>query len=345
MGLSSKRCYIIAEAGSNHDGSLEQAFRLIDVAVKARADAVKFQLFRAKTMYPRKEIKVKYLKDIGVDKNLYEIIKEMEVPYSWLERLHEYSQDRGIDFMATPFDTEAINKMDKFVDVYKIASYESLYGALIKKVLSTGKPVLISTGACTYEEIDRLVEYCSSDLEKITLLHCVAKYPTPLDSANLKRISRLSDRYKVKVGYSDHTEHPFIAPVAARMLGATVIEKHFTLSKDLSGPDHMFAVEPKELKQMVDMIRASEKTIKSTRVKGIMSCEKELYFYKRCIYVKNDLKKGSKIRKSDLKVLRNVGEKLDYWTPLEIGKVVGKILKVSKSKDDILKKKDLYEKV
>ncbi|MDP8259068.1 MAG: N-acetylneuraminate synthase family protein [Candidatus Aadella gelida] len=340
-GSKRKKCYIIAEAGSNHDGSLKQALTLIDVAAEAGADAVKFQIFRAKTMYPKKEIKVKYLKDVGVEKNLYDIIKEMEVPYEWLAALHKHAVNCGIDFMATPFDLESVDKMDKYVDVYKIASYESLYGDLIAKVLSMGKPVLISTGACKDEEIEQLINRFSADLERITLLHCVAKYPTPLGRANLNRIVYLSQKYNVNVGYSDHTKHPFAAPVAANILGATVIEKHFTINKKLPGPDHMFAADPEELKLMVEMVRACEKTSRKKLVKGVTSCEEELYFYKRCLYLKNGLKKGDKIRKKDLKILRNVGEKVDYFNPLEIDKVIGKILKVSKKIDDILKRGDL----
>ena len=340
-GSERKKCYIIAEAGSNHDGSLEQALRLIDIAAEAGADAVKFQIFRAKTLYPKKEIKVKYLKDMGVDKNLYDIIKGMEVPYKWLDTLHKHSVNCGIDFMATPFDLESVDKMDKYVDVYKIASYESLYGDLIAKVLSMGKPVLISTGACTDEEIEQLVKHFSADLERITLLHCVAKYPTPLSSANLNRIAYLSQKYNVDVGYSDHTEHPFAAPVAANILGATVVEKHFTLNKKLPGPDHIFAVDPEELKLMVEMVRTFEKMSRRKLVKGVAPCEEELYFYKRCIYLKNGLKKGDKIRKKDLKILRNIGEKVDYFNPLERDAILGKTLKVSKNTDDILGRGDL----
>ena len=336
-------CYIIAEAGSNHNGSLEQAQRLIDVAKDAGADAVKFQLFKAKTLYPDKEIKVKYLQNIGIKENLYKIIQNFEMPINWIKKLYLYSSKQGIDFMVTPFDLNSVKMLNKYIDVFKIASYEAMYVDLISEIKKTKKPIFISTGGSTEKEIDMLMKNVLFDyLDKIILLHCIAKYPAPLNQLNLTTITYLSSKYGVPIGYSDHTESPVIAPIVAVALGAKVIEKHFTLSKDLPGPDHAFALSPDELKLMVESIRKAEQTIKGIDNKLlIQDCEKELYYYKRCFYTKRKLCKGHKIDKNDLLVLRNTGVKCKYFNPMEIDSILGKVLKHDKKSMDILMKGDL----
>ena len=151
-------CYIIAEAGSNHNGSLEQAKKLIDVAKDSGADAVKFQLFRARTLYPNKQIEVKYLKDIGIKEDLCKVIKKFEMPMDWIEKLYGYAKERNIDFMTTPFDLNSVRILDLYVDVFKVASYESMFMDLICTIKKTGKPIFISTGGATEEEIDLLLK-------------------------------------------------------------------------------------------------------------------------------------------------------------------------------------------
>lgn len=336
-------CYIIAEAGSNHNGSLEQAKKLIDVAKESGADAVKFQLFRARTLYPKKQIEVKYLRNIGIKEGLYNIIKKFEMPLDWVKKLYGYAKERGIDFMATPFDLNSVRILNSYVDVFKIASYESMFMDLICAIKKTGKPIFISTGGSTEEEISLLIHNILFDyLDKTVLLHCIAKYPAPLEQVNLNVIPYLAARYVVTVGYSDHTESPIIAPVVAVALGAKVIEKHFTLSKSLPGPDHAFAVDPEGLRCMVEAIRMAERTIKGDRDKRIIQdCERELYYYKRCFYVRRKLNRGHRIKKKDLIVLRNTGIQCKYFNPLEIGNVVGRILKRDKKAMDILVHEDL----
>jgi N-acetylneuraminate synthase len=345
QGWSSKRksCFVIAEAGSNHNGSLDQAKKMIDVATEAGADAVKFQLFRARTLYPNKSIKVKYLKNMGVDEDLYSIIKRFEIPYEWLKELYKHSVAKGIEFMATPFDNEAVKILDPYVSIYKVASYEALYGDLIKAIKKTGKPVFISLGGCSEAEVDLLLSELLADyLDRTVLLHCVAKYPAPLEQVNLKMIPYLAQRYKVSTGYSDHTAEPIIAPVVAVALGARVIEKHFTLSKMLPGPDHAFAVEPSELKEMIAMIRNTEKSISGYEGKKIIqSCEEELYFYKRCLYYKKGLPRGHVLGRGDFLVLRNTGVNCNGFNPLEIGMAEGKTLRRSRKANEIVVKEDL----
>jgi N,N'-diacetyllegionaminate synthase len=336
-------CFVVAEAGSNHNGSIEQAKRMIDVAADSGADAVKFQVFRVKTMYPNKPIDVKYLKNMGIEEDLYSIIKRYEMPYEWLDELCGYAKKRDINFMATPFDVEGVKILNPYVSVYKIASYEALYGDLIEAVKRTGKPVFISLGGCSEREVDLLMEKLLYDyVDKTVLLHCIAKYPAPLNQINLKVIPYLSEKYNVHVGYSDHTAEPLTAPMIAVGLGAKVIEKHFTLSKMLPGPDHAFALEPDELKDMIEAIRATEITIKDYQMrKSIQPCEKELYYYKRCLYYKKDLPKGHMLSRSDVLVLRNTGTKCHYFNPLEIDMVVGKSLRKNKRAAEIVLKEDL----
>ena len=336
-------CFVVAEAGSNHNGSIEQAKKLIDVAAESGADAVKFQVFRAKTMYPNKSIEVKYLKNMGVEEDLYSIIKRFEVPYKWLGELCGYTRKKGIVFMATPFDVEGVKILNPYVSVYKIASYEALYGDLIEAVKRTGKPIFISLGGCSEREVDLLMAKLLHDyLDKIVLLHCIAKYPAPLNQVNLKVIPYLSEKYKVHVGYSDHTAEPFTAPMIAVGLGAKVIEKHFTLSKRLPGPDHAFALEPDELKEMIKAIRAAEATVRNDQGgKRIQPCEKELYYYKRCLYYKRDLPKGHILSRGDLVVLRNTGIQCHYFNPLELDRVIGKSLRMSRRAAEIVIKEDM----
>ena len=336
-------CYIIAEAGSNHNGSLSQAKKLIDVAKDSGADAVKFQLFRAKTLYPNKHIEVKYLKNMGIKEDLYKVIKNFEMPYDWVKKLYAYAKEQDIDFMATPFDLNSVKILNSYVDIFKVASYESMFMDLICAIKKTNKPIFISTGSSTEEEIDLLMNKVFFDyLDKTVLLHCITKYPAPLEQVNLNVIPYLANRYGVTVGYSDHTESHLIAPVAAVVLGAKVIEKHFTLSKILPGPDHAFAVDPAGLKCMVEAIRMTERTMKGNKDKRlIQDCERELYYYKRCFYIKRNLGKGHKIQKKDLEILRNTGIKCRYFNPLEIDDVIGRVLKRDKMRMDILVREDL----
>ncbi|MBN2001415.1 N-acetylneuraminate synthase family protein, partial [candidate division KSB1 bacterium] len=307
------------------------------------ADAVKFQVFRAKTMYPNKPIEVKYLKNMGVEEDLYSIIKRFEIPYEWLGKLYDYARKKDIVFMATPFDVKGVKILNPYVSLYKIASYEALYGDLIEAVKKTGKPVFISLGGCSEREVDLLVTKSLSDyLDKTVLLHCIAKYPAPLKQVNLKMIPYLSEKYGIQVGYSDHTVEPFTAPMIAVALGAKVIEKHFTLSKRLPGPDHAFALEPDELKEMIKAIRAAEATVgNDQRKKRIQPCEKELYYYKRCLYYKKDLPQGHILGRDDFVVMRNTGIKCHYFNPLEIESVIGQSLRMSRRAAEIVVKEDM----
>lgn len=334
-------CFVIAEAGSNHNGSLEIARRLIDVAVDAGADAVKFQIFRAKTMYPKVRINVKYLQKLGVQEGLYDLIQRYEVPAEWIPVLASYCDERGIEFMATPFDLEAVRLLDPHVKRFKIATYENGYGDLIRAAMQTGKPLILSVGAMTAPEMDALFEKVLHPyLDKTTILQCNAKYPAPIEAVNMGVLPWIRERYGVKVGFSDHTADPLLAPIMAVALGATALEKHYTLSRTLPGPDHSFAVEPHELKQMVSAVRAAESALGKGQ-KVIHPVEKELYYYKRAYYLTRSVPAGRTLRESDLQVLRNTGRRVPFIHPLDPTEVIGKKLTRAKQKGDILLRGDV----
>jgi len=296
-------CFIIAEAGSNHNGDLERARRLIDAAKKAGADAVKFQMFRAEKLYVKPAGEADYLKD---KTSIFQIIKNMELPLAWLEELRSYCDKNNVVFLSSVFDDEGADVIDKYVPVHKIASYECNHLPLIEHVAKKGKPIILSTGASSMEEIMEAVEAIRSHgNERVVLMQCTAKYPTPLTAANLRAIPTLKNTFDVPVGFSDHTSEPFIAPMAAVALGANVIEKHFTLDKNLPGPDHKFALEPAELETMVRYIRETEKTLGDGE-KAVLPEEKELYdFAKRAVHATKDIKKGETFGKGNVAVLRS----------------------------------------
>jgi N-acetylneuraminate synthase len=295
-------CFIIAEAGSNHNGDDALAHRLIDAAAGAGADAVKFQLFRARDLYAAAAGRSDYL---GSMRSIYDIIREMELPVAWLDELSRHCLDRAIAFMATGFDEASVDRLDPYVAVHKCASYEMTHHPLLAHVAGKGKPLLMSTGTATLEEVREAVRVAeAADNRRLTLLQCTASYPTPLDQVNVLAMTTLARELGYPVGLSDHSREPTIAPAAAVALGATVIEKHFTLDNTLPGPDHAFAVEPHELAAMVAAIRATERVLGHGR-KETLPAEVELRgFARRSIFTRRDIRAGEVLDKSNVAVLR-----------------------------------------
>jgi N-acetylneuraminate synthase len=207
-------CYVIAEAGSNHDGRLEQARRLIDVAVEAGADAVKFQLFRASKLYARGAGRSEYLK---LDRPIYDIIADMEMPYDWLPVLAEHAAGQGIDFMASAFDEESVDRIDPLVPAFKIASYEMTHLPLVRHAAAKKKPLIVSTGTADLDEVRETV--AAIGRTPLALMQCTAAYPAPLTALNLRAIPTLKAAFGVPVGLSDHSRDPLVGPLAAVALG------------------------------------------------------------------------------------------------------------------------------
>jgi N-acetylneuraminate synthase len=294
--------FIIAEAGSNHNGDFATAKELIDVAVGAGADAVKFQTFRAEEMYVQDSGEVEYLED---DRSIYEIIESMEMPYEWIPELHDYCHEQNIYFMSTPFDERSADELAEYVPAWKVASYTSSHVPFLEYLAETNKPIIMSTGAHELAEVaESVAVLADAGVESLALLQCVAAYPTPLSEINVRVVETLRDEFDVPSGLSDHTLDPVTAPSVAVALGANIIEKHFTLDKSMEGPDHQFALEPDELEAMVTAIRDTESVLGSGE-KQVLDLESELYeVARRAIHAVEDIEVGETFTRENVKVLR-----------------------------------------
>jgi N-acetylneuraminate synthase len=294
--------FVVAEAGSNHNGDLGTAKELIDVAADAGADAVKFQTFRAEDLYVEDSGEVEYLDD---DRSIYEIIESMEMPYEWIPELHEHCRDRGVQFMSTPFDERSAEELAEYVPAWKVASYTSSHHPFLRYLAGTDKPVVMSTGAHELEEVRESVDVLrEADCADLVLLQCVAAYPTPLSDINVRVVRTLRETFGVLSGLSDHTLDPVTAPTAAVALGASVVEKHFTLDNSMEGPDHQFALEPDELDAMVTAIRDTEAALGSGE-KRVADIEIELHdAARRYVQATTEIPAGTRFTEENVGVLR-----------------------------------------
>lgn len=246
------RCFVIAEAGSNHDGRLDQARELIDVAAHAGADAIKFQLFTAEHLYPS---------NCGIvgtpsgEEDFFALLQRLELPPEWLPDLQVHCARRGILLLFSVFDPDSARAAAQYSPAFKIASPELTHLELLQEVARYRRTVILSTGMSNLGEIEEsLGALRSGGAAGVALLHCVTAYPAPVSDCNLEVIPALAAAFGIPVGWSDHTLDPTVAPQVAVALGACIVEKHFTLSRRLSGPDHPFAIEPAELGSMVELI-------------------------------------------------------------------------------------------
>ena len=304
-----KKTFIIAEAGSNwkvgtSKEDLIQAKKLIRAASKAGADAVKFQVFRSKTVYAHNAGQVRYLSK--EDSTINELFDKLSMPYEMIPKLANFCKKEKILFMATAFSVEDAKQIDPFVKIHKIASYEINHTRLLEFISQTKKPILISTGAASYDEIDFAVNIIKKNGNKnIGILQCTAKYPASIELLNLSVIPEMNLKYNLPVGLSDHSVDPIIAPLMSIGLGGKFIEKHFTLDRKLNGPDHFFALEPNELKLMIKIIRDGEKS-KGNKNKKILNEEKDLkIFATRSIQAIKNIKKGDILKEGvNFEVLR-----------------------------------------
>lgn len=340
------RVFIVAEAGSNWcRGTLakdmEMAKRLIEVAVEAGADAVKFQTYRPETVYVPNAGESDYLSEAGIKKPITEIFRDLSMPYEMIPELADFAKKMRIMFMSTPFSIQDAKALDQYLKIYKIASYEISHPQLIEFVAKTKKPLILSTGAATLEDIKWAVDYFyKQGGEKIALMQCTAKYPAPLSTLNLKTIPGLVRRFGVPVGLSDHSRDPIIGPVGAVVLGASIIEKHFTLDNKLPGPDHSFAILPEELKQMVKAIRDCEESLGES-IKGVQETERELRDYaQRAIQAIADIKEGDVLFvNSNIAILRS-GRQRKGLHPKFLSEIEGKKAKRNIPLGDGIQKED-----
>jgi len=287
--------FIIAEAGSNwkcgsYEEDLNQSKNLIKYAAKAGADAVKFQIYRPETTYVSNP---GGSESLSYSENIDTIFEKHAMPYEMIPKLVEFCKEENILFMSSSFSVEDAKAIDPFTEIHKVASFEINHVKLLEFLASTKKPIIISTGSSTYDEIDFCVNLLKENgCDKIILLQCTSKYPCPINALNLSVIPKMKSRYNLPVGFSDHSVDPVIAPLLSIGLGSTIIEKHFTLDKNLSGPDHFFALNPTELSQMIDSIRNTELAYGSGE-KEILKEELETRkFAKRSLQAITDISKG-----------------------------------------------------
>ena len=302
-----KHVLIIAEAGVNHNGSMEMAKQLIDAAAVAGVDYVKFQTFKAEKLVTKDAKQAEYQQRNAADDSQYAMLKKLELSEAQHEELIAYCQKKGVKFLSTAFDMESVEYLHSLkLGLWKIPSGEITNYPYLKAIAQYGEPVILSTGMCEMEDVRNAVDVlCKHGLKKeqITVLHCNTEYPTPMQDVNLKAMQEIKNANDVKVGYSDHTQGIEV-PIAAVAMGADVIEKHFTLDKALPGPDHKASLEPNELKAMVDAIRNIEQALGDGKKHVSESESKNIAIARKSIIAARDIKKGETLTEENLCVKR-----------------------------------------
>ncbi|MCG3688100.1 pseudaminic acid synthase [Aliarcobacter butzleri] len=304
--LNQNGTFIIAELSANHNGSLQIALDSIKAAKECGANAIKLQTYTADTLTlnSRNEDFMISGGTLWDGRNLYELYQEAYTPWEWHKKLFDYARSLDIDIFSTPFDKTAVDFLEKLhPTAYKIASFEITDYELVRYTASKQKPIIISTGIATIDEIQDVVNICKSvGNENIILLKCTSEYPAPLNEANLKTISNMKETFGVEVGFSDHTLG-VVAPVVAVTLGAKVIEKHFIIDKSIGGADCGFSMDKKEFKQMVEAIRDAEKLIGVVDY-SLNEKRKKQRRFARSLYISSDIKKGEVFTLENIKSVR-----------------------------------------
>lgn len=301
-----KKVFIIAEAGDNHNGNFDLALQLVDKAVEAGADCVKFQTFVTENVVSKFAEKADYQKEnTGTEENQYEMVKKLELSFDQFREIQEYCKKKKILFLSTPFDLDSIAFLQEIeIPFWKIPSGEITNLPYLKKIAGTRQDIILSTGMCTIEEIGSAVSVLKENgAGAITLLHCNTEYPTPFEDVNLRAMKTMSEVFGLPVGYSDHTTGIEVS-VAAVAMGAVVIEKHFTLDKNMEGPDHKASLEPGELKQMVESIRHIEQALGDGMKRPSPSEQKNIGIARKSIVARRDITKGELFTEENLYIKR-----------------------------------------
>ncbi len=331
--------YVIAEAGVNHNGSVENAFKMIDCAKECGCDCIKFQTFKADALVTSNAPKADYqMRNTNGSNNQFAMLKSLELNDREFEELKAHCDEIGIEFMSTPFDIESVDVLEKIgVTRYKISSGDINNKQLLQYVAKTGKSMVVSTGMSTIEEVRKAVDWIEQvGNHQITLLHCTSNYPTSYDEVNMKAMQTLQQKFGYPIGYSDHTKGD-LASIVAVAMGATVIEKHFTLDKNMEGPDHKASLNVEELKEMVDDIRAVE-TIMGNGVKQPMKSELNTRSVARkSVVLAHNIQKGEILKKEDL-VLKRPGNGL---APEYLDELIGKVLVRNMRAEEMITWKDV----
>ncbi|OGQ07196.1 MAG: N-acetylneuraminate synthase [Deltaproteobacteria bacterium RIFCSPLOWO2_12_FULL_40_28] len=341
-----KPVFIIAEAGVNHNGNFDLALKMVEVAKECGADAIKFQTFQAESLVDTHAQLADYQKNNLKNKTIsqYEMLKALELSKDNFIKLKKKSDQVGIYFLSTPFDEESVGFLEPLVNAFKISSGDLTHYPLLKRVSQGDKPVILSTGMSDLEEVRRACQVfyghkCKSDiLNPLTLLHCTTNYPASFAEVNLLAMKTLNQELKLSVGYSDHTVGCEVA-LAAVAMGASMIEKHFTLDSSMEGPDHKASLDPLALKQFIKIIREIELALGDGIKKPMNSELSNRKIARRSLYYSKKIDAGSKISEKDLIVKRPaIG-----LNPFDWDSIVGKTLKKSVNKDALVEKEDFAE--
>lgn len=334
-----KKVRIIAEAGVNHNGDMKKAYKLIDIACKSGADIVKFQLFRAeKLVTPNAQMAKYQAKNLKLSKSSsqFHMLKKLELKDIDQKRLKNYCKKKKIQFMSTPFDEDAAVFLNKIgVSIFKIPSGEITNYLLLKKVASFKKEVFLSTGMANMDDIRNALKVLKKfglKLSNITIMQCNTDYPTSLNDVNLNVLKTFKRHFRTSVGYSDHTLDIDLPSYAVAM-GASVIEKHFTINRNLKGPDHKASLEPFELKQMINKIRKVEVCMGTYEKKPTSSEKKNMSIARKSIVASKNIKKGDVFSKFNI-TCKRPGKGL---SPMLIPKLIGKLSKKNYKQDQIIK--------
>jgi N,N'-diacetyllegionaminate synthase len=316
---------IIAEAGVNHNGDIKLAKKLVDVAHEAGADYVKFQLFKTESVISKFAKKADYQKETtNPTESQLEMVKKLELSQQEHLDLLAYCNKVGIKYLSSPFDHRSIDLLEQMnIDLYKIPSGEITNLPYVRKIAKIGKPTIVSTGMANLKEVGETIDILTNNgtpKELITVLHCNTEYPTPMSDVNLNAMITIKNEFDVKIGYSDHT-NGIEVPTAAVAMGATVIEKHFTLDNKMEGPDHRASLNPVELKQMVTAIRNIEIALGSSEKKPSPSEGKNALVARKSIVAGRSIKKGELLSENNLEIKRPG----DGINPMTWDSILGKI--------------------
>lgn len=329
------KTFIIAEAGVNHNGDMEIAKQLIDIAAEAGVDAIKFQTFKAENLASKDAAKAAYqMENTDVSESQFEMLKKLELSYEMHLELMQHCKEKKIEFLSTPFDIESLEVlMNLGISLIKIPSGEITNLPFLRAISKYNCPIILSTGMSDLEEIKEAIQVLKSNgNESISVLHCNTQYPTPFIDVNLNVLQTLKEELKLSIGYSDHTEGIEI-PIAAVAMGAEIIEKHFTLSHELDGPDHKASLEPSELRAMVLGIRNIEKALGSN-IKAVSDSEKNnVNVARKSIVAKKAIIKGELFTEENITTKRP-GTGIN---PMKWDEVIGQIATKNYEMDEQIK--------
>ncbi len=327
--------FIIAEAGVNHNGDINLAKKLIDVAVEAGVDAVKFQTWKTELLVTKAASQAEYqTKNTQIEESQYDMLKRLELSYDEFRELKKYCDNKNIMFLSTPDEFESADFLVELQDIFKIGSGELTNLPYLRHIGKLGKKVILSTGMANIGEIEdalNVLMKAGTKKENITVLHANTMYPTPMEDVNLKAMQTIACTFGIDVGYSDHTLGIEV-PIAAVAMGAKVIEKHYTLDKNMEGPDHKASLEPKELKAMVEAIRNIEKSLGSG-IKEASSSEKpNMEVVRKSIVAAREIKKGEVFTEDNLTVKRPA----NGISPMRWDEVIGTVAQKDYKMDEQL---------